>query len=259
MLVLLHWRSPFWWLSSQLGRSQEGIIRLVMMVHPSECLWQWRSSRLPILMLDSRVERREPVLCCHCIWELVPLSSVPTSGLLYRRSCIYDSMFCIPSSLWSWDSASVLVEWPAVMGLAVPIITVGPVVSVVLLAGLIHSGDVVLICLYTDSLNCDRWIPLVDCWIDWHARCNAWFLWLGWYCDLLELAVLRVADELFPVIIILRRSSMVMAGCFPMTSTEVIFAIYVREVAGAGLIFWYVWANRRDGKVIAGYSVRGCR
>ena len=57
-----------------------------------------------------------------------------------------------------------------------------------------------------------------------------------WF-DLLELCVLRVAGELFPVIIIVIRASMVMAGGFPTTSPEVVFTICVREVAGGELIF----------------------
>ena len=49
------------------------------------------------------------------------------------------------------------------MGLAVLIITVGPVVSLVLLVVLIHSGDVFRVYLYSDLLDCERCVPLKDC------------------------------------------------------------------------------------------------
>ena len=52
------------------------------------------------------------------------------------------------------------------MGLAVLIITVGPVVSLVLLIVVIHSGDVCLVCLYSDLFDCMRCVPLQDRWVD---------------------------------------------------------------------------------------------
>ena len=79
----------------------------------------------------------------------------------------------------------VSVEVATVMGLAVLIITVGPVVSLVLLVVLKHSGDIFLVCLYLDLRNCARYIQLEDCWIDWCERCTVWFLWFSGYCDFL--------------------------------------------------------------------------
>ena len=60
---------------------------------------------------------------------------------------------------------SVPIEVAPEMGLAVLIITISPVVSLVLLVVLIHSGDVFLVYLYSDLLHCERCIPLEDCWI----------------------------------------------------------------------------------------------
>ena len=41
------------------------------------------------------------------------------------------------------------------MGLAVLIVTVGPIVPLVLLVVVIHSGDIFLVCLYSDLFDCD--------------------------------------------------------------------------------------------------------
>ena len=60
---------------------------------------------------------------------------------------------------------SVSVEVAALMGLAVLIITVGPVVSLVLLVLHIHPGDVIRVCLYSDLFDCERCVCLQDCWI----------------------------------------------------------------------------------------------
>ena len=46
------------------------------------------------------------------------------------------------------------------MGLALHIITVGPMVSLVLLVVVIHSGDVFLVCLYYDLFDCTGCVPL---------------------------------------------------------------------------------------------------
>ena len=48
------------------------------------------------------------------------------------------------------------------MGLTVVIITVGTVVSLVLLVVLIHPVCVFLVCLYSDLLNCDWYVSLED-------------------------------------------------------------------------------------------------
>lgn len=66
-----------------------------------------------------------------------------------------------------------------VLGLAVRIITVGPVVSLVLLVLCMDSDDVFHACLYTDLLDCERCVPLKDCWIDRCERCTLRILWLG--------------------------------------------------------------------------------
>ena len=70
---------------------------------------------------------------------------------------------------------SVSVEVDTVIGRVVRNITVGPLVSLVLLVMLIDAGDVFLVCLYSDSLNCERCIPHEECWIDWCERCTVWF------------------------------------------------------------------------------------
>ena len=53
------------------------------------------------------------------------------------------------------------------MGLAVLIITVGPMVSLVLRIVVIHSVDVFLVCPYSDLINCKGCVPLKDRWVDW--------------------------------------------------------------------------------------------
>ena len=68
------------------------------------------------------------------------------------------------------------------MGLAVLILTAGPIVSLVLLVVVIHSGDVFLVCLYSDLFDCKGCVPLKDRWVDW---CK-WFavrfyLRVGWW------------------------------------------------------------------------------
>ena len=69
----------------------------------------------------------------------------------------------------------------AVMGPAVLNITVGTVVSLVLLVVHMHSEDVLLVCLYSDLLDCESYVPLKESWIDWCKRCTVSFLWLsGW-------------------------------------------------------------------------------
>ena len=106
MPVLPPWRSTFSWLWSQLLRSQEGILLLVMTLHHRTYWCQWHSSRLPILMHGDFVASRGPVPHCHCILELVPGSTFPTSRLLYHRSCVHGHTCHILSSCWSWDSGS---------------------------------------------------------------------------------------------------------------------------------------------------------
>ena len=76
---------------------------------------------------------------------------------------------------------SVPVEVATIMGLAVIIITIGPVVSLVLLVVVIHSGYVFLVCLYSDLFYCKGCVSLKDRWVDW---CE-WFalrfcLRVGW-------------------------------------------------------------------------------
>ena len=119
------------------------------------------------------------------------------------------------------------------MSIAVLIITVGPVVSLVFFVVVIHSGNVFLICLEPDLFDCERYIPLKDCWIDWGERCTLWFLlWFGGCCNFLELGVLRVVSKLFPVINHLIRARVVMPGGFATASAQIIFTICVREVTG---------------------------
>ena len=128
---------------------------------------------------------------------------------------------------------SVSVEVAAIMGLAVHIITVGPVVSLLLLVEVIHSGDVLLVCLYFDWFNGESSTPLNDCWIDWCERCTLRFLGSFCWCgSFLELGVLVIAKELFPLLIILVRATGVMAGGFGMGSAKRVFTIGVRDVAG---------------------------
>ena len=112
-----------------------------------------------------------------------------------------------------------------ILDLAVHIITVDPVVSLVLLVVLIHSGDVFFEGLCSDLLNCERCIRIEDCWIDLCERCALRTCWFGGWYDLLELVVYRVTDELFPVIIILLSASIMMAGSFATTSEQIVCAI----------------------------------
>ena len=58
------------------------------------------------------------------------------------------------------------------MGLVVVIITVGPVVSLVLLVVLIHSVYRFFVCLYSDLLDCESCVPLKNPCIDWGKRCT---------------------------------------------------------------------------------------
>ena len=57
-----------------------------------------------------------------------------------------------------------------ILDLAVHIITVDSVVSLVLLVVLIHSGDDFFVGLCSNLLNCERCIPIEDCWIDLYER-----------------------------------------------------------------------------------------
>ena len=58
---------------------------------------------------------------------------------------------------------SVSVALATALGLAVRIITAGPVVSLVLLLLFMDSDDVCLAWLYTDLLDFERCVPLEDC------------------------------------------------------------------------------------------------
>ena len=54
----------------------------------------------------------------------------------------------------------------ALLGLAVRIIAVGPVVSLVLFVVLINSGDVFLVCFYSDLFDCRGVYPsMIAAWI----------------------------------------------------------------------------------------------
>ena len=152
---------------------------------------------------------------------------------------------------------SVPVEIAAVMGLAVLMITVGLMVSLMLLVVVIHSGDVFLVCLHSDLFNCEGCVPLKDCWIDWGERWALWFsLWFGGYCNILELVVLRIADELLPVIIIVVRTRVVMRSGFATASAQIVRTICKREApARGGLVLRYVCGKRRYGEVVASDSV----
>ena len=132
---------------------------------------------------------------------------------------------------------SVPVEVTTVMGLAILIIAVGPVVSLILLVVLIHYGNVFLVCLYSDLPDSERCVPFDDRAIDWCKRCTVWFLWFGGWCDLLYLGVLRIAGELFPVIISLVSARVMMGGGGAAASPQIVYAICVREDAGGGLVF----------------------
>ena len=110
------------------------------------------------------------------------------------------------------------IEVATVMGLAVLIVTFGPVVSLVLLIVLIHSGDVLPMYLHADLHDSESCICLENCCIDCCERSALRILWFGGWCDVLELGVLQVADQLFPVIIIVVRASLVMSGGFATTA-----------------------------------------
>ena len=61
------------------------------------------------------------------------------------------------------------------MGLAVLVITVGPVVSLMLVVVLIHAVNVLLVCLSSDLLDLEWHIRLKDCWIERCKSGNGWF------------------------------------------------------------------------------------
>ena len=61
------------------------------------------------------------------------------------------------------NPVSVPVEVTTMLGLAILIITVGPVVSLVMLVVFIHSGTDFLGCLFANALNCERSVLLKDC------------------------------------------------------------------------------------------------
>ena len=145
------------------------------------------------------------------------------------------------------------------MGLAILSITVGSVVSLVLLVLRIHPGNVFIASLYSDFLNGERCIQREDCWIDWCEGCTIWVSSFGQRCDLLKLGVLGIADVLLPVIRMIVRVGVVMTACFPMASAQIVFAICMRKVSGGGLVFWHVCSEKRHGTVIAGDGVRGSR
>ena len=135
---------------------------------------------------------------------------------------------------------SVPVEGPSVIGLAVLIITVCPMVSLVLLVLLIHIDDVFLVCLYSDSRNYERCVLLKDCRIEGCKRCTVKILLSDWWYNPLALAVHSIADELLPVIIISIRARVVMTRGIDTPSAKIVCAISVGEVAGAGLVFRHV-------------------
>ena len=154
-----------------------------------------------------------------------------------------------------WDSVAVA----AVVRLPVLIITVGTVVSPVLLVGLIYSRNVFLVCLRSDLVHCGKCVRFKDCWIDTCKRCDVWLWWFGRWYDLLELPVPGVADEQFTGIIILAGTCVMMAAGFATTSARIVFAICMWEVAQEGLVFRHIGSVSRHGKVIAGNSVRWSR
>lgn len=110
------------------------------------------------------------------------------------------------------------------MGFAALIITVGAVVSLMLLVVVMPSGDVMLACLDSDLFNLERCILCKDCWIYWCARCASSYG--GWWF-FLKLSALSVTNELLLVIIILVRARMVMAGDFAAASVEIVFTIFM--------------------------------
>ena len=144
------------------------------------------------------------------------------------------------------------------MGLAVLIITVGPVVSRVQLVVVIYARDVVLGCLYSDMFDSETSVCIKHCWIDWCERYALLiWLWFDRWVNFLEIGVLRIVDKLLPVIIFLVMARMVMGGGFATASAQVVFTIGVREVAGGGgLVFLHIWYKRGYGEVVASESVR---
>ena len=100
------------------------------------------------------------------------------------------------------------------MGLAVVIITVGAGISLMFLVVFIDPGDVHLVYLYPDLLNCESCGPLESRRIDRFDWCALPILWFGGWCDLLELPGLRIADKLLPVIIILIMETVVIPSGF---------------------------------------------
>ena len=108
------------------------------------------------------------------------------------------------------------------MGLAILIVTLGPVLSLVLLVVRIHSDDVFLVCLYSYLRSCESCIPLEDCGINCCERCTVWVLWFGPWCDLLKRGVLRLADKLLRVSIIFIRASVLMTACFATAAAQIV-------------------------------------
>ena len=117
------------------------------------------------------------------------------------------------------------------MGLAVLIITVSTMVSLVLHVVVIHSGDVFPVCLYSDMCDCERSVSLNQCWID---SCQRYapliWVWFGRSGNFLEIDIFRIVDKLLPVIIILVRATVGMAGSCATASEQIVLAIWVQEV-----------------------------
>ena len=114
------------------------------------------------------------------------------------------------------------------MGLAVLIITVGPMVTLVLLVVVRHSGDVFLVCLYSNLFDCKRCVHPKDRWVDWCKWLALRFcLRVGRWWGFLGLGVLWIANELFPIIIILIGARVVMTGGFATASAQIIVTICV--------------------------------
>ena len=148
--------------------------------------------------------------------------------------------------------ASVPLVVATTMGRAAHIIIVGPVVSLMLLVVLMHSGDVLLIYLHFDLLAGERCVPLKDWCINWCERCTLQILCFArWWC-VLKSGIRWIADEVFTVIIILERSHVMMASGCGTTCGQLIFAICELDVAGGGLGSWHVC---RYGIVIAHNTV----
>ena len=71
----------------------------------------------------------------------------------------------------------------------------------------------------------------------------------------MELNILRITNEVLPVVINFMRASVIIARGFAAASTHISFAPSVRDVAGGGLVFSHLWCTRRDGKILAGDGV----